>query len=94
MVRKRTFDRWAEQARSSLVASFANGILKDQAAVITAITRLWPNGQTRKEHVKCLTFRWTAVARSICSRRVCDWYRVAGRQRAARHDVSVVGSVR
>jgi hypothetical protein len=47
MIRKRTldtFDRWAEQARSSLVAIFANGILKDKAAVIAAITRAWSNG--------------------------------------------------
>jgi hypothetical protein len=51
MVRKRTldtFDRCAEQARSSLVASFANGILQDKAAVIAAITRPWSNGQTRR----------------------------------------------
>jgi transposase len=29
---------WLERARSSLVASFANGITKDQAAVSAAIT--------------------------------------------------------
>jgi transposase len=55
MIRKRTldtFDRWLEQARSSLVASFANGILKDKAAVIGAITSPWSNGQTEGQITK------------------------------------------
>jgi transposase len=29
---------WMERARTSLVASFANGVMKDQAAVAAAIT--------------------------------------------------------
>src|SRR6185437_9252623 len=37
---------WIERARPSLVASFANGIVKDEAAVRAAITSLWSNGQT------------------------------------------------
>ena len=55
MIRKRTlntFDRWLEQARSSLVASFANGIIKDKAAVIAAITSPWSNGQTEGQITK------------------------------------------
>jgi transposase len=55
MIRKRTldtFDRWLEQARSSLVASFANGILKDKAAVIAAIASPWSNGQTEGQITK------------------------------------------
>ena len=37
---------WLERARASLVASFANGVTKDQAAVSAAITSPWSNGQT------------------------------------------------
>lgn len=49
MVRKRCLDAldpWLERARSSLVASFATGVLKDKAAVAAAITSPWSNGQT------------------------------------------------
>jgi transposase len=55
MIRKRTldtFDRWLEQARSGLIASFANGILKDKAAVVAAITLPWSNGQTEGQITK------------------------------------------
>lgn len=37
---------WTERARASLVASFANGVTKDEAAVRAAITLPWSNGQT------------------------------------------------
>jgi transposase len=37
---------WIERARTSLVASFANGVAKDEAAVRAAITLPWSNGQT------------------------------------------------
>ena len=37
---------WIEHARTSLVASFANGVVKDEAAVRAAITSPWSNGQT------------------------------------------------
>ncbi len=46
MVRKRSLavlEPWLEQAQSSLLASVANGVLKDKAAV-AAITSLWLNG--------------------------------------------------
>ena len=55
MIRKRTrdaFDPWLERARSSLIASFANGILTDKAAVIAAITSPWSNGQTEGQITK------------------------------------------
>jgi hypothetical protein len=38
--------------RLSLVASFANGIIKDQAAVSAAITSSWSNGQTEGQITK------------------------------------------
>src|SRR5277367_1332214 len=43
---------WLEQARSSLVASFANGVVKDKAAVSAAITSPWSNGQTEGQITK------------------------------------------
>lgn len=55
MIRKRTldkFDPWLDQAKSSLIASFANGILKDKAAVVAAITSPWSNGQTEGQITK------------------------------------------
>lgn len=55
MVRKRcldVLDPWLERARSSLVISFANGVLKDKAAVAAAITSPWSNGQTEGQITK------------------------------------------
>jgi hypothetical protein len=43
---------WLERARTSLVASFANGVIKDQAAVAAAITSPWSNGQTEGQITK------------------------------------------
>jgi transposase len=43
---------WLERARVSLVASFANGVMKDQAAVAAAITSGWSNGQTEGQITK------------------------------------------
>jgi transposase len=37
---------WIERARASLVASFASGVAKDEAAVRAAIMLPWSNGQT------------------------------------------------
>jgi transposase len=37
---------WIERARASLVAPFANGVAKDEAAVRAAMTSPWSNGQT------------------------------------------------
>ena len=55
MVRKRCLDildPWLDRARSSLVVSFANGVLKDKAAVAAAITSAWSNGQTEGQITK------------------------------------------
>jgi len=40
------------RARSDLVASFANSVVKDQAAVSAAITSPWSNGQTEGQITK------------------------------------------
>jgi transposase len=55
MVRKKTLadlEPWLAQARSSLVASFANGVIKDRAAVSAAIISPWSNGQTEGQITK------------------------------------------
>jgi transposase len=55
MIRKKAhadLDPWLERARASLVASFANGVTKDQAAVSAAITSSWSNGQTEGQITK------------------------------------------
>ena len=55
MIRRRSLTDltpWLEQARTSLVASFANGIIKDQAAVTAAITSDWSSGQTEGQITK------------------------------------------
>lgn len=49
MIRKKSgdeLDAWIERARTGLLASFANGVIKDRAAVTAAITNIWSNGQT------------------------------------------------
>ncbi len=49
MIRRKTvaaLTPWIERARASLVASFASGVAKDEAAVRAAITLPWSNGQT------------------------------------------------
>jgi transposase len=37
---------WIERASDSLIASFASGVARDEAAVRAAITSSWSNGQT------------------------------------------------
>jgi transposase len=49
MIRQKTAAElapWIAQARESLVASFGNGVEKDEAAVRAAIVLPWSNGQT------------------------------------------------
>jgi transposase len=49
MIRKKVnanLDTWMADAVSSLLASFASGIAKDEAAVHAANTPPWSNGQT------------------------------------------------
>jgi transposase len=55
MVRQKSqphLDPWLDRARTSLVASFANGIIKDRAAVGAAIDLPWSNGQTEGQITK------------------------------------------
>jgi transposase len=51
MIRKKShadLDPWVERASASLLASFANGVTTDKAAVSAAITSAWSNGQITK----------------------------------------------
>ena len=43
---------WIERAKTTLLASFANGVTKDIAAVTAAITSGWSNGQTEGQICK------------------------------------------
>jgi transposase len=43
---------WIDRAQNSLVASFANGVAKDEPAVRAAITSPWSNGQTEGQITK------------------------------------------
>jgi transposase len=45
-------DPWTADASTSLIASFANGIKRDKAAVYAAITEPWSNGQTEGQITK------------------------------------------
>jgi transposase len=48
MIRKgmlEVLDPWIDRARASIVASLANGIVKDKAAVSAAITSPWSTGK-------------------------------------------------
>jgi transposase len=58
---------WIVRARSSLVASFAAGITKDEAAVRAAITLPWSNGQTEGQITKL-----KLVKRQMCGRAKID----------------------
>jgi transposase len=73
MIRERSLGNltpWLERARTSLVASFANGVMKDQAAVAAAITSGWSNGQTKGQITKLKLVKRQMYGRgnSICSR--------------------------
>jgi transposase len=55
MIRRKSLtelEPWLERARSSLVVSFANGVVKDRAAVSHAISSPWSNGQTEGQITK------------------------------------------
>jgi transposase len=55
MIRKKAhveLEPWLERACASLVMSFANGVIKDKAAVSAAITTSWSNGQTEGQITK------------------------------------------
>ena len=49
---ERELDTWIDRAKGSLVASFANGVIKDKAAVRAAISSSWSNGQTEGQITK------------------------------------------
>ncbi len=55
MIRNKTpasFEPWIARAKESLLRSFANGIGRDQAAVLAAITSPWSSGQVEGQITK------------------------------------------
>ena len=55
MIRKKAalnLEPWLKDASTSLIASFANGIMYDRAAVGAAIATPWSNGQTEGQITK------------------------------------------
>jgi len=55
MIRRKALvelDHWIERAKTSLVAAFANGVMKDKAAVSAAISSGWFNGQAEGQICK------------------------------------------
>ena len=55
MIRRKALaelEPWIERAKTTLVASFANGVTKDLAAVTAAISSGWSNGQTEGQICK------------------------------------------
>jgi transposase len=45
-------EAWISDASTSLVSSFAGGIIRDRAAIRAAITEPWSNGQTEGQITK------------------------------------------
>jgi transposase len=62
------FIPWIEHGRASLVASFASGVAKNEAAVRAAITSPWSNGQTEGQimRLKLVRRQMYGPAKSIC----------------------------
>jgi transposase len=55
MIRKKgasELEPWITEAKGSLIASFANGVASDKAAVHAAITQPWSNGQVEAQITK------------------------------------------
>ncbi len=50
--RRSDLGTWIEAAASSLLASFAGGLLKDKMAVAAALTQPWSNGQTEGQNTR------------------------------------------
>jgi transposase len=79
MIRKRTLaalDPWIERARSTIVASFANGVVRDKASVSAAISSPWSNGQTDGQITKLKLVKRQMYGR--CSATI--WMRERGNQ--------------
>ncbi len=55
IIRRKAFAElnvWLDRANRSLIAAFANGIMKDKDAVKAAIVSAWSNGQTEGQICK------------------------------------------
>jgi transposase len=70
MIRKKAaadLDPWIVDAEASLIASFANGVIREKPAVQAAMTEPWSNGQTEGQITKL-----KLVKRQMCGRAKLD----------------------
>lgn len=68
MTRKKSLadlEPWVERARSGLIASFANGVVRDLAGVSAAITSPWSNGQSEGQITKLKLVKRQMYGRGI-----------------------------
>ncbi|MBS0256270.1 MAG: transposase [Proteobacteria bacterium] len=72
-----------DRAGKSLVASFANGVIRDRAAVQNAITSIWSNGQTEGQITKLKIIKRQMYVRGKrdCLRHVLSERRMSSRLR-------------
>jgi hypothetical protein len=73
-------------ARKSLVASFANGVAKDEAAVRAAIISPWSNGQTEGQITKLKLVKRQMYGRAKIDRELDELIRVAQKIQAKNHE--------
>lgn len=59
-------EAWIERAAKTLAASFANGVIRDRAAIQNAITSQWSNGQITK--LKLIKRQMYVAGNLICLR--------------------------
>lgn len=64
---KEDLEAWIDRAARSLVASFANGVISNRAAVQNAIASQWSNGQTEGQITELELIR-----RQMCGRGKLD----------------------
>jgi transposase len=75
------FSDWIARARATLVASFASGVVKDEAAVRAAIELPWSNGQTEGQITKLKLIKRQMYGRgkNRSSSSPADWHRHVSR---------------
>jgi hypothetical protein len=84
MIRTKTeaaLDPWIAEASASLLASFAEGLAKSEAAVRAAITQPWSNGQTEGQVNR---LKMIKRQRRLCASPALRWRRCLDGARGSR----------
>lgn len=96
MIRKRATAEpgtWLAQARSSLAASFAMGIMKDPAAVTAAFNLPWSNGQTEGQITKLKLVKRQMYGRGkidmLQARMICITYPTSPKMRQSPYSTPI-----